>query len=67
MTGRLIDADMIELLYLTVPIAPIIKGTDVHYETVAFKEAIDELPTAEAIPIAFLEDRANTYEALQSS
>lgn len=49
---RLIDADKIDFMKL--PIAPVVKGTDVHYETIAFKEDIDVQPSVEAIPIEWI-------------
>lgn len=42
-----IDKDKIK--YLSLPIAPVIVGEEVHYEQGALKEWIDEIPKADVI------------------
>lgn len=46
---RYIDADNIQ--FITVPIAPLSKRDQVHYEKVVFKRGIDNEPTVDVAPV----------------
>ena len=37
--------------YISAPIAPVLKGENVHYEYVAFRKQIEDIPPVPAIPI----------------
>lgn len=37
--------------YISAPIAPVLKGQKVHYEYVAFRKQIEDIPPVPAIPI----------------
>ena len=58
---RLIDANQID--FTITPIAPVLKGEKVHYETVAFAKQISGIPKVKAIPIEVLQEiRQKTYK-----
>ena len=46
---RLIDAD--ELRFVDAPIAPILAGDSIHWETIILKDRIDNAPTVDAVPV----------------
>lgn len=60
MSMGLIDKDKIK--YLSIPIAPVLVGENVHYEMGALKEWIDDMPTVEAIPLDKVEQILEKYK-----
>ena len=41
--------------YISAPIAPVLKGENVHYEYVAFRKQIEDISPVPAIPISVIE------------
>lgn len=62
---RLIDANQID--FTIVPIAPVLKGEKVHYETVAFAKQISEIPKIKAITIEVLQEIRQEIESNMES
>lgn len=62
---RLIDFN--EIRFITVPIAPVLKGEKVHYEGVAFVNQVLEIPAVKAVPIEVLQEIRQEIEKIPTT